>query len=130
VLRYTNAGHPDPLCVRRLAQDVVPLVPPDGPTSPPLGVREGASYSVGQTTLSVGDLVVLFTDGLFEVTDPSLEPYGEIRLRHALERRTHLPAGRLFDEILAEVQQFTGNRGFADDVCLLGVEVARLGTVG
>jgi sigma-B regulation protein RsbU (phosphoserine phosphatase) len=89
-------------------------------------VRPQATYAVAQTTLDVGDLVVLFTDGVFEVTSPTQEPYGEERLLAAVQRRLALPAGRLFDEVLAEVQQFSAGRGFADDVCLLGMEVAAL----
>jgi sigma-B regulation protein RsbU (phosphoserine phosphatase) len=122
-LSYANAGHPVPLHVRRRAGEVAPLPPPGGAAGPPLGVVERAAYGVGNSTVEVGDLLVLFTDGLFEATGPSQEPYGEERLLEAVRRRITLPPGRLFDEVLAEVVQFTGGRGFADDVCLLGVEV-------
>jgi serine phosphatase RsbU (regulator of sigma subunit) len=30
----------------------------------------------------------------------------------------------LFDEILAEVRRFSADKGFADDVCLVGIEYA------
>jgi hypothetical protein len=33
-----------------------------------------------------------------------------------------LPCGRLFDEILAAVQAFAAGGGFADDVCIVGME--------
>jgi CheY-like chemotaxis protein len=45
----------------------------------------------------------------------------------AVSQRSQLPAGQLFDELLADVQKHAGNRGFADDVCIVGVEVARVG---
>jgi sigma-B regulation protein RsbU (phosphoserine phosphatase) len=125
-LEYANAGHPAPLHVRRWEAEVVELAGAVGIPGPPLGVRDQASYAVGRAQLTVGDLLVLFTDGLFEVTGPDQEPFGEARLREAVQRRFVLPPGKLFDELLAEVQQYAGDKGFADDVCLLGMELRSL----
>ncbi len=127
-LRYANAGHPCPLHVRRSAGEVAPLPLVAGMPGPPLGVREKAVYSVSRVNVEAGDLVVLFTDGVYEVTGADQEPYGEERLLAAVRQRSSLPPGRLFDEVLADVLQFAGGQGFADDVCLLGVEVAALAT--
>jgi sigma-B regulation protein RsbU (phosphoserine phosphatase) len=125
---YANAGHPAPLHVRRSEGEVVSLASAAGPgPGPPLGVRDQASYAVGRGQLAAADLLVLFTDGLFEVTGPDQEPFGEARLLEAVRRRLALPAGKLFDEVLAEVQQYAQGKGFADDVCLLGMEVRSLG---
>jgi sigma-B regulation protein RsbU (phosphoserine phosphatase) len=125
-VRYANAGHPGPLHVRRRAGEVAPLPAVAGMPGPPLGVRQQAEYAVGQAALDVDDLVVLFTDGLFEVTGAEHQPYGEERLLEAVRQRIGMPAGRLFDELLVDVQRFAGDKGFADDVCLLGMEVAAL----
>jgi sigma-B regulation protein RsbU (phosphoserine phosphatase) len=125
-MRYANAGHPVPLHVRRRAGEVAPLPVVSGMPGPPLGVRQQAVYTVGRAELAVGDLLVLYTDGVYEVAGPEQEHYGEQRLLQAVQRRLELPAGRLFDEVLGEVQQFSGGKAFADDVCLLGVEVAAL----
>jgi serine phosphatase RsbU (regulator of sigma subunit) len=76
--------------------------------------------------VSVDDLIVLLTDGVFEVTGADQQPYGEERLLEAVRQRIGLPAGRLFDELLGEVQRFGEDKGFADDVCLLGMEIAAL----
>jgi sigma-B regulation protein RsbU (phosphoserine phosphatase) len=124
---YANAGHPVPFWVRRQAGEVVPLPQVEHMPGPPLGVRDQAVFSVTEVHPEVGDVMVLFTDGLFEVTGPAQEPFGEERLRRALEKRRHLPVGRMFDEVLGEVMQFTAGRGFADDLCLLGMEVLELG---
>jgi sigma-B regulation protein RsbU (phosphoserine phosphatase) len=109
--------------VRRSEGVVEPLSPPSYMPGPPLGVRDQASYAVLSAAMRRGDLLMLFTDGLFEATGPDQEPYGEDRLRQAVEQRLRLPTGRLFDELLAEVQQYTAGRGFADDVCLVGMEL-------
>jgi sigma-B regulation protein RsbU (phosphoserine phosphatase) len=122
-LRYANAGHPGPLVVRRGEGAVERLCPEGYMPGPPLGVRDQASYSVSSVSLARGDLLVLFTDGIYEASGPDQEPYGEDRLRQAIERRLRLPTARIFDEVLAEVQQYTAGRGFADDVCLVGMEL-------
>ena len=101
------------------------LTPPGAQPGPPLGVRQNASYPVFETGLARGDLILFYTDGLYEATGPAQEPYGEERLHAAVQARLRLPAGRLFDELLDEVLAFTAGRGFADDVCLLGMEVIR-----
>jgi serine phosphatase RsbU (regulator of sigma subunit) len=34
-----------------------------------------------------------------------------------------LPAGELFDDLLAEIRRFAVDQEFIDDVCLVGMEV-------
>jgi sigma-B regulation protein RsbU (phosphoserine phosphatase) len=120
---HANAGHPQPLLLRRGEGVVEPLVPDGGRPGPPLGVRDQAGYPVSRVRMHRGDLLVLFTDGLFEPAGSDHEPFGEERLAGAFGRRLTLPAGRLFDEVLAEVVEYTEGRGFADDVCLVGMEL-------
>lgn len=127
---YANAGHPYPLLVRRDEGEVAPLPMPPGMPGPPLCVRDQVAYQTNSTQLTPGDCVVLFTDGVYEVVGADQEPYGEQRLQQAIMRRLHLPIGKLLDEVLAEVIRFCGTRGFADDVCLVGVDLIRTaGTV-
>ena len=126
-LRYSNAGHPSPFLVRRNTGAVETLRFPDCRPGPALGVFEESVYPLCQVPLAPQDLVVLFTDGLYEVEGADGEEYGQERLLAAVRKRTTLPAGQLFDELLADVQQHAGNRGFVDDVCIVGVEVARVG---
>ena len=77
--------------------------------------------------MSVDDAIVLFTDGLFEVTGDEREEFGQERLLEAVRRRTNSPLSGLFDDVLEEVRRFSSEQEFEDDVCLLGIEVARLG---
>ena len=41
-----------------------------------------------------------------------------------VQRRAQLPAPQLFDELLAEIKRFSADSGFADDVCMVGIEYA------
>jgi sigma-B regulation protein RsbU (phosphoserine phosphatase) len=126
-MRYANAGHPCPLHVRPKAGEVVKLPAPGRALGPPLGVREQPGYEVGTAIVQPGELVILFTDGIVEETDANQEMFGEQSLLQAIQQRIATPPGRMFDELLAEVHQFSGAKDFADDVCLLSVELVALG---
>jgi phosphoserine phosphatase RsbU/P len=126
-IRCANAGHPGPLHLRRDAGVVEPLRFADCKPGPALGVFEDSAYATARRPLAVGDVVVLFTDGLFEVDSRHEEQYGQDRLLAAVRQRLHQPLAALLDEVLVDIQQFSGKTEFVDDVCLVGIEVARAG---
>jgi sigma-B regulation protein RsbU (phosphoserine phosphatase) len=74
----------------------------------------------------VNDVILLFTDGLFEVENSAHEEYGQERLLDAVRRNASLHSEGLFDALLAEVQRFSSRNVFEDDVCLVGLEVKRV----
>ncbi|MFO1478008.1 MAG: SpoIIE family protein phosphatase [Verrucomicrobiota bacterium] len=126
-LRYTNAGHPRPLHLRRGAGRVQALTNIGGKSQPALGLFEEASYQTSSVSLAPGDLVMLFTDGLYEVQGTNNELYSQDILMTGVERRIQLPAARLFDELLEEIRKFSDEEKFADDVCLVGLDVVKIG---
>ena len=124
VMRYANAGHPKPLLVRRSASKVEALTNVSKKSQPALGLFEKAAYQTSQTTLVRGDLVMLFTDGLFEVHAANQEIYTQAMLTDAARRRLGLPSARLFDELLEEIRAYSAGGGFDDDVCIVGLDYA------
>jgi hypothetical protein len=116
-LDYVCAGHPFPL-VRRAAGPIEE--PRLG--SFPLGLRERLAPASGSLRLDPGDLLVLFTDGLFEGLGGSGEAFGFERLRAALaESRGAADAHRRVTDAFAK---HTGGEPLADDLTLLVVERA------
>jgi sigma-B regulation protein RsbU (phosphoserine phosphatase) len=95
----------------------------NGQSRPALGLFEDATYSTTESELTADDLIMLFTDGLYEVEGPGDVLYSHEMLVAAVQKRMKLPAPALFDELLVEIQQFAEGREFADDVCLVGMEV-------
>jgi hypothetical protein len=71
-----------------------------------------------------GDLVILFTDGIFEVENPNAELYSHRDLQVAVQKLSGSPPDHLLNELLGEVRRFTQRTEFEDDVCMVGVEVA------
>jgi sigma-B regulation protein RsbU (phosphoserine phosphatase) len=124
VIRYTNAGHPKPLLVRRDKKIVEPLTNRGGKSQPALGLFEEAVYQTSQVAFSPHDLVMLFTDGLYEVLDDEHELYTQSMLVTDVEKRAQLPASELFDQLIARMQRFSADGKFSDDVCIVGIEAA------
>ncbi len=120
---YANADHISPLHVRRTAKEVVALPIPLGH---PLCKEKDTVYPTVRGKLNVQDLVVLYTDRLYEVDGPTHETYGNERLLKAIRKRLRRPSALIVDELLAEIRQFSTSGEFNSDVCLLGMEVRSL----
>ncbi len=125
-LRFANAGHPKPLHVRRDEDKVVPLAAEKVRPGSALGVFANATYETLSAQAAPRDLVLLFTDGLYEVESAEGEYLDQPQLLEMVERRLSQPTGKIFDGLIEDVQQLSGARGFLDDVCLVGVEITRL----
>jgi sigma-B regulation protein RsbU (phosphoserine phosphatase) len=124
-VHVANAGHPAPLRLDRTRDLVEPLGGDRGEGGPALGLLEMFQYPTMRFPLEVNDLILLYTDGVFEVGKAQSDLYGEDRLRKALEERISLLPEQLLDEILAEVSAFSNRDSFPDDICLLAIEYAK-----
>ena len=123
-VRYAAAGHPLPLHLRRELGLVERIGVGDNSRGPALGLFEEAVYVSGESALARGDVLLFFTDGLFEALNEADVEFGEARLEAAVAKRRDRPVQRLLDEVVTEVERFTGSRKFADDVCVLAMELA------
>jgi serine phosphatase RsbU (regulator of sigma subunit) len=101
-------------------------------SQPALGLFEKCAYETSEIRLSAGDLLMLFTDGVFEVHSAQDEMFSQDRLATTVTRHRELPAPQLFDCVLREIRDFAANNEFDDDVCLVGMEysAAAQGKVG
>jgi sigma-B regulation protein RsbU (phosphoserine phosphatase) len=122
VIRFANAGHPRPLLIHHGSREVEPLAYADGKSRPALGLFTDSSYPTTQCSLQPGDLVMLFTDGLYDVEGPQAEVFGPEWVLAEVRKRAGLPAPELFEALLAEIQRVAGDTKFGDDVCLVGME--------
>jgi serine phosphatase RsbU (regulator of sigma subunit)/CheY-like chemotaxis protein len=121
--RHASAGHPQPFILHRKPGTIEWLNPAGRHPGPALGIFPEARYETTAHTLADGDVVLLFTDGVFEVESPSGEEFGQKRLAEIARRRMNEDVDALLDGLLGEVREFADARGFSDDVCLLGAEV-------
>ncbi len=93
----------------------------------PSGIGIGLSHdSIFETTLEEieikpgsGDVIVLYTDGVVEAMNSSLQEYGEERLKSVIIKNTGKPAKVIHDSILESVSSFTGSSPAHDDLTLI-----------
>jgi serine phosphatase RsbU (regulator of sigma subunit) len=122
---YANAGHPKPMLVHRATRTVELLGNKDGKSCPALGLFDKAVYTTTCTSMLEGDLAMLFTDGIYDVDSNDCDAFSPEWLLGEVQKRVDFSASALFDEILAEIRKASGGE-FADDICLVGMEVASL----
>ncbi len=115
-LDYVCAGHPFPF-VRR-AGGTVEEAGTAG--SFPLGVGETIAPPVGSLVLAPGDLLLLFTDGLFEAMNGAGQAFGFERLRTAFGGAGDAAATHA--RIQATLAAHVGDEPLADDLTLVIVE--------
>jgi serine phosphatase RsbU (regulator of sigma subunit) len=123
-LRYANAGHPNPLHVARHAGSVEAMVADE--RSPALGLFDDLVYRTTERPIRAGDVLLLFTDGVFEVDSPAGEQFSHELLLAAVQRRARLEPQKMLSELLAEIRRFSASESFADDVCVIAAEITRL----
>jgi serine phosphatase RsbU (regulator of sigma subunit) len=111
-LRWSNAGHPDPMLL--LADGTV--VDLEAPVGPPLGIGWFGRRVDGVAALPSDSTLLLFTDGLFERRGLPLDD-GRAQVREILGRSPDVPLEILCDRLLAEML----GEGVEDDVAVLAV---------
>ncbi len=121
-LRYSSAAHPSPFLISRATASAEPLRT-EGIGGPALGIFKDATYGTARRPLSKGDLIMMFTDGIFEVEGSEGDMFSEKDLLATVHRKMDLPLKEFFDEVVGEVRAFSSSHAFDDDVCLIGVEV-------
>jgi serine phosphatase RsbU (regulator of sigma subunit) len=112
-LRYVNCGHCPAFLVR--ANGICEKL---GSTATVLGMFESWNCAVGETTMSSGDILVVYSDGVTEARSESDELFGEERLLAAVEANANLPAAGLLKAIAAAAHNFSGEEQ-EDDLTLL-----------
>lgn len=113
-LTYTNAGHNAPMLVRE--DGSVERLSTGGTV---VGAFGFSKFEEAQTTLGVGDMLVVFSDGLSEAQSLTGEEYSEGRLSEfVVARRTDTP-NNVQQAIFDEVDRWTGAVERGDDQTLV-----------
>jgi phosphoserine phosphatase RsbU/P len=117
-VEWSSAGHPAPVLLRRASGTAELLKLPRGDFNPALGIFPQATFHTYRQALDPGDVLLFYTDGLFEVEDASGEQLGLDGLLTDVQGLAGAPVRDLVSGILDGVRNY-GTHGFEDDVCLL-----------
>ena len=118
-LTFTNAGHNPPMLFRGMADDVAVVRLDTG--GPVIGLIEHCAYQQGSITLTAGDLLVAYTDGISEAMNAANEEWGEDRMMAAVVPKRATPAGALIDSLMTSADAFVAGAPQHDDMTLLVV---------
>ena len=120
-LLFASAGHLPPLIVR--APEGAPrLLEASGLL---LGVEPGTTYTMAETRIGPGDLLVLFTDGITEARNAAGEQFGEQRISALLATLRDAPLDEVADRVMDAVASWSGN-GPADDQTVVAARITSL----
>ncbi|MCI0457988.1 MAG: serine/threonine-protein phosphatase [Gemmataceae bacterium] len=118
-LHFSSAGHPRPRWYRARRQAVEALA--DG-AGLPLGLFKGERYSAAAVDLDVGDVLLIFSDGLIESRNARGEPFGLKRLDAALRELAPLGADAVKCGLMTDFNRFLAGKEPEDDMTFLVVE--------
>jgi serine phosphatase RsbU (regulator of sigma subunit) len=122
-IRWATAGHPCPLHLRRKDGTVELMKSPAGRRGRVLGLFENGAYETCEATLQTDDVLLLYTDGIYEIFNGDKE-FGMEGFMTALRQHLALPTPLCLDRILDAARAFGDEAGFEDDVCLLAIEMS------
>ena len=116
-MRMARAGHPLPMIFRHSDKKAIEL---PCPGVYPLGIEPyEIEIPVTETKLEPGDRFLIYTDGLTERFDMGGKTYGEERLLRLLAIDSADDPQGVIAAIMADVEQFAGERPADDDQALL-----------
>ncbi len=119
-LTGTNAGHENPAFKRAgLRYELIKTE-----HNPPLGSLPDITYSERTLTLSGGDRLFLYTDGLVESKNEATDEFGTARLLELLNQNLLLRPDMLLKTVKAAVQDFSNDITQYDDITMLSLYYA------
>jgi serine phosphatase RsbU (regulator of sigma subunit) len=111
---FSNAGHNPPLLVR--GDGSIEKLTDGGPV---LGLLPNLPYSEERTRLQRGDILVLFSDGIYEAEDPAGQEFGEQQFDRLLMAECQKPVQEIIATVTRAVDDFTAGAPASDDRTLV-----------
>ena len=113
-----NAGHMAP--VVRLGTTGEIVEPGQEESGLPIAIDDGMSYEAVEFPMSVGDVAVLYTDGINEAMDNDDEEFGIDKVRELTAIGG--TADEIKDRLVEAVLEHVGDAPPFDDMCLVVIE--------
>jgi len=118
IFTFTNGGHNAPIF--RDAEGKMEYLLEGGVA---LGTFENSQYEERALSLSSGDILVLYTDGVTEAKNEKEEEFGTRRLKQVVNDSYQLGAAQIQENIYEAVREFNRNLPQADDLTMIVIKV-------
>jgi sigma-B regulation protein RsbU (phosphoserine phosphatase) len=129
-LRYSNAGHPHSIILRRNGN--LELLQKGGPA---IGMGDfhllsshKERFEEGRLGIDPGDKLFVYTDGIVEYQRPDSELFGTRRFYETLESLQAESVYDIVEKTIRSLMNFGNNAKPQDDITLLGLELKTIGT--
>ena len=119
-LRYCNAGHDVPVCLRQGADGLELEKLPAKPNLP-VGVFDDFSYEKQSLTLAPGETLFLYTDGLTEARSPVRDQFRMERTMEVLKGCGGMTPQQVIATMKAAVQAFVEDAPQSDDLTMMSI---------
>jgi sigma-B regulation protein RsbU (phosphoserine phosphatase) len=121
-LVYCNAGHNPPLLYRAQPDRKASLtwLQPSGAA---IGLVEEVEFGTAAVDLLPGDLLLLYTDGVTEATNPVQEEFGQERLADLVAEAPHLAVQDLVQRVRHGLLEFNQGQPLADDITVVACRI-------
>jgi len=117
-LTYSNAGHTRPLYCRSSKNQMIAL----DSFGWFIGISDDTEYEEKKITVSPGDRLFLYTDGITEAKNKDGEDFGETRLARFIKNNQNLSGKEFCNSLLDSVNKYIDGTEINDDIAFLNIE--------
>ncbi len=119
-LIFSNAGNCYPAHYSKINDSIESIEAP----GLLLGVSSDASYNTTSFKINSGDVIALYTDGIFDVVNYKKEMWGETAFLEALKKSAEMNSAEdIIEDIMHEITNFKGTEKQFDDMTLVIIKV-------
>jgi sigma-B regulation protein RsbU (phosphoserine phosphatase) len=118
LLLYSNAGHNSPILYHAADRRIEML----DATGQILGPFPHERYRVEHTHMEIGDVLVLYSDGISEATDTQGRLYGERRIAEKVDELAEEHAETICRALIQDVQDYARGSENSDDMTVVVVK--------
>jgi serine phosphatase RsbU (regulator of sigma subunit) len=116
--KFIGAGHNPSYLYRAASNSIEELTS----TAMMVGAFDFATFESSPFEMQVGDILLVYTDGLTEAEAHSGEMFGEERVKEIILREASSGADQMLKSMLGALETFTGSKPQTDDITIVIAE--------
>lgn len=126
LLTGASAGHTAPIHIQTHQNRASLMNQIQDNAGPALAIMPEFEYTDFTVQLQPGDSILMYTDGIYEVSNQSDEEYGITHLLSVVQQNIDLPLKPLMNALINDARAYSATEKFDDDVCLIGFTLNQL----